>query len=324
MQTLYFHIGQFKTGSTSIQNFLELNQDILKTQGYLYPTPSWQTNMLTLRLFECFYQGKNPFCCQDVSALLKEMLSTRLNLIYSSEYLGSFTNHIEKLKGLFSFPQYKIIIYLRRADYYFESLFNQMVRMYPITTHEAIEDFITLFNKTEANRYRVIEKWAKVFGKNNIHISIFDANNKQENILQDFCSMVGIEITENIQLPQYKSNVSLPIKIINFLKEINSKFSHEPKKNNFIKYAVSEAIQQKGFKYFKNQRKFLTITQRELIIKESIFFDNKIAKDYLNKDQLFDYKIKENEDTDLCLSASEAKEMITLILEHMFDEKNKK
>jgi len=34
---LYIHIGLHKTGTTSIQNFLTLNENILSKKGYLYP-----------------------------------------------------------------------------------------------------------------------------------------------------------------------------------------------------------------------------------------------------------------------------------------------
>ena len=37
MKTLYLHIGVHKTGSTSIQDFLFKNANLLENQGYFYP-----------------------------------------------------------------------------------------------------------------------------------------------------------------------------------------------------------------------------------------------------------------------------------------------
>ena len=118
MSTIYFHIGQFKTGSTSIQRFLIKNKDALKDLGYLYPCENpVELHLFTLRLFECFFQEKNPHHCQDVNKLLKEMTSTSLDVIYSSEHLASFTQHLDKLANTFSSFDHKVIIYIRRADY---------------------------------------------------------------------------------------------------------------------------------------------------------------------------------------------------------------
>lgn len=35
--TFYLHIGTMKTGTSSIQDFLFVNRDILLKQGFLYP-----------------------------------------------------------------------------------------------------------------------------------------------------------------------------------------------------------------------------------------------------------------------------------------------
>ena len=37
MKILYLHIGTTKTATTSIQRFLEQNNEVLKTKGYIYP-----------------------------------------------------------------------------------------------------------------------------------------------------------------------------------------------------------------------------------------------------------------------------------------------
>ena len=41
MKTLYLHIGTMKTGTTSIQEFCRLNNDVLKSKGYCYPEFPW-------------------------------------------------------------------------------------------------------------------------------------------------------------------------------------------------------------------------------------------------------------------------------------------
>lgn len=42
--TCYLHIGVPKTGTTSVQNFLYTNRQVLQKQGFLYPVSALHTH----------------------------------------------------------------------------------------------------------------------------------------------------------------------------------------------------------------------------------------------------------------------------------------
>lgn len=324
MPTAYFHIGQFKTGSSSIQSFLAKNHEQLQRQGYFSPKYPRAINIFTLRLFESFYQQKDPLEHEETRITLHEMRNHSLDLLYSSEYLGAFTHHLDKLKDVFSDFQHKIIIYLRRADDHFESVYNQLVRNHLITHDETIERYIELFNATEADRHLLIRKWADTFGKENIVVLTFNRDDKKEKLYDNFCNATGIKINQNFDIPTYKVNASLPIIITELLKEVNKIFFYDIEKANFIKSTITKAFRQEKINVSDKRTTFLTYEQREKIILASKPFDDKIAKEYLEKDSLFEYTINETNSTDQSeLSAAEIKEILLNSLGFAFDEKNK-
>lgn len=302
------------------------NSESLKKLGCFFPFQTLsEFNLFTLRLFECFFQNKNPHECKEIKDLLAKISNTPLNLIYSSEHLGSFTQHIDKLAKVFNADNYKVILYIRRADYYFESLYNQLVRNYLISGRESIEDHIDFFNLTESNRYFTISKWAEVFNKKNITVLPYRENQGHKEIYFRFFQAMNLSLTDDFIFLSSNRNISLPKKLLPLLQEVNRRFYSSPEKAHYIKSIITNAYHHKDFSGINKETNFLSYIQREKIINASRHWDEKIAKEYLNEEHLFDYTIpyeSRYKDSEL-FTQKEVEELVINTLGFIFDEHNK-
>lgn len=213
---LILHIGTEKTGTTTLQAFLEVNREALARQGFVYlKTPGLSNSR------------KLVMCCMDDDQVdeeielagiidpdvrerwrkdflrdLKEECST-LNpgqtAIISSEHFHSrltTESGIERLHRLLSdmgfMPQ--IVVYLRRQDELAASLYNTLIRngysqskIFPETTN--LDPYF--------NYESLLNKWSSVFGKENLFPFIYKKNCIYHGgIVSNFSSFVKIDITE--------------------------------------------------------------------------------------------------------------------------------
>ncbi len=205
----YLHIGTMKTGTSSIQDFLYINKERLKQQGYLYPTSikgHWHLN------------DHNPFAyamesyieCEHISdnmhllALRDEIILEKLDKIIISTENIQFLLHsiesIEKLKKFLNtigFKEIKIIVYVRNQADLFISMCSQS------TKDNDIKEYISTPKQNEkfqiiCNHEKTIKNWSRVFGEDNLIVRIFD---KQEfierDLIRDFTCSIGIKWSED-------------------------------------------------------------------------------------------------------------------------------
>ncbi|MCV3406105.1 hypothetical protein L8T94_03020, partial [Campylobacter lari] len=130
--TAYVHIGNWKTGTTTIQNFMTINYNRFVELGFLYPmTINSRINHYLLVVF-----SKNPDLAKKYWLELKNEIknSNCNNVIFSAENLIDLSQDITYVYNLkeflisLGFHKIYIILYIRETSNFLNSLCSQEVR----------------------------------------------------------------------------------------------------------------------------------------------------------------------------------------------------
>ncbi len=221
MKTI-IHIGNYKTGTSALQNFLFKNSDRLMEYGIYYGNV-WKivnnhAGFAFALLKEALeYIGKEELCPElkevdlNPAAQYNKMQFIAENrgakkLIISHE--GLFADLLQMSAGLFSnsssditkqvnsyirhrvkeiIPEAEIVCYLRRQDKYIESMYSEYCKV-PWRENElpvTIDEFMEK-NILCLNYYDEIKEWKELFG-DNVKINIYERNKLYKNdIVADF------------------------------------------------------------------------------------------------------------------------------------------
>jgi hypothetical protein len=224
--TIYFHIGQSKTGSSAIQSFMGTNRETLaKHHDVLYP--NFRAENILEKGFDnhihFFNNVPDSFDFDEVSSrFIKGVEFCRRNniskIVVSSEALfqGSLQQKIKQIVEATD-CRIKIILYLRRQDFHLESSWKQWGVKNP--NLKSIEDILV----RESYDWSVpLKKWLEVFPKQDIDLRPFEKNFIGEDVVLDFLKVIGVQNKKDLERPP-KNNSN-----------INPGFSHEVVE--FLKY----------------------------------------------------------------------------------------
>ncbi len=237
--TTFVHIGTEKTGTTTIQEFLHQNSRLLGARGYHFPRTPGLRNHLKLAAYAQDSARRNDlnqfFKLNDKTAidafrtrlkadLTKEVQSKNApHVIFSNEHCSSRLTRpreIEALRDLLlSFSSdIRIIVYLRRQDDFLLSRYSTNIKA------GGTEDIRIPNANTIENLYdyaAILDKWAAVFGKDNIIVRPFETSQMAgRNLIADFSNVLGLTIDDGFKIPEDK-NRSLDVYTLEFLKLFN-------------------------------------------------------------------------------------------------------
>ena len=201
MKTIYIHIGLHKTGTTTIQDYLIDNIEGLKAHGVFVPFPHRNHN---LTLWE---NGKGKRHKQEPNweRFMRRMDKTDVPVVViSSEFFSRDISEIEDWHVNFSKlvqlgHKLKFILYLRRSDKRFESLFI-----------EAIKGGVGLRDIRNFPYTRFIDNWQlceaiiERFGKESLIVRKFEIDAKQ-GLIKSFLGCLGLPEIEVDEL-KYQTN----------------------------------------------------------------------------------------------------------------------
>lgn len=184
-QKLVLHIGSHKTGSTSIQNYLYWNRLWLKPMGIYYPAP------LTGGLF----LSNNHRELRDAARSERQRSGAHINKSTGSfaSLLDRYTRRITRagapltilscegwsaqmnlfadaLAPLADHFDVQVVAYIRRPDYFIESLYRQRVVN---TEHREVREFsefasLPTMQRAIYDRANILGWWAGVFGSERV------------------------------------------------------------------------------------------------------------------------------------------------------------
>jgi|ERR1051326_7808286 hypothetical protein len=256
------HIGTEKTGTSTIQRFLQINSLLLAEMGVLIPNspygsmpshrklPAYARNPALplddvqlqvipsekdrLTFYKTFEEEFFNECCQ----------SGYHTVILSSEHCSSrlkTQEDISRLKALLDrIGKTQILIYLRRQDQLLLSSYATAVRLgdtRPLTLPCSDEE-------KERFRYRkLIIRWAAEFGRDNMIVRVFSPPRfKNGDLVHDFFDAIDLEIPKSAQ-NVLDENKSIDAKMLEFLRLFNNFLPHmgvhtgfkpDPRQGNII------------------------------------------------------------------------------------------
>ncbi|MBE9078436.1 hypothetical protein IQ241_14215 [Romeria aff. gracilis LEGE 07310] len=230
MKTVYLHIGTFKTGTTALQKILFANRQKLLENGYFYPDigiPN-KYNPGQIALSWSFTHDKDFYVLPYKTFDLRDIRERALadieahdadNIIISSEYFSLFsTEQVAQVKQMFDGFKVVIILYLRRQDKFFLSLYSEQVKK---GYAKDIKDFCEEFEE-RGNYYKILKSWSTVFGDENLVIKIYPESRPRDWLISDFLQTLNISL-EPSQLTHGKKafNVSLSGKSLKIMRFLN-------------------------------------------------------------------------------------------------------
>jgi hypothetical protein len=312
MQTVYIHIGQHKTGTSSIQRFLTLNRKKLFDLGFIYPN-LYELTASHYIAWMLGFGGKEithieKSATKDIIIkAIEECYKKKKNIIISSEHFSSniTCEKLLLLKNLFKDFNIKIICYLRRQDLYAESFYNQLIK------NGNTIDFDAYIQNTSLDWNIFLNNYEQVFGKENILVFPYNFhNNETPNIYEHFLSTLSILYNDFIFNNIERVNKSYPIEVILLLRLLNSHRDNIPKsgiRNPFISFfnhylidnfPINENLSflsyQERIDLYNKYKESNRILAKKYLHGKDIFFENiehkyKNSKkiDKLNNDQLF-------------------------------------
>ena len=293
------HIGLAKTGTTSIQQFCVENTAKLLDCGMLYPQTgqhgpghqmlglaSLAADQRTADIVDRTPVGQAQLFDQIATEFERTGPSVR-SILLSSERFGAMDlEAIERLRSLLPGIRVRPIVYLRRQDLMAESLFAQGMRVRgkarndrPLNPGRA--QFPVL-------RFRVlIERWASVFGRENMIVRKFEKRPDGKDVVADFLEAIGATEIERGDR-SYHLNTKLSRDALEYL------YFHTDLVYDSPEY---ESVQRKLIEYSRRQptpiehRNFYSPKQRIAVLKNHEADNRIVAREYFGEETLFSGKL---------------------------------
>lgn len=226
-RAIYIHIGTGKTGTTALQSFFLINSSKLRRDGVIYPKfgLAGKGHHLLGHLWGGGWMPSSYVKGMDSESAWKRILSiyesSSKSVLISTEALGSnVMNHPERAKELKAHlegAKVKIIVYLRRQDLHFESVYSQRVRggLETKSFHDAeppeFYDYAAFSNGL-----------AEVFGEENIIVRPYERSAYlDKSIYEDFMSILGVSVGAGYNVPDKDQNPRLYRSSVEFLRLTN-------------------------------------------------------------------------------------------------------
>lgn len=318
---IVFHIGMPKTGTTALQNFLEMNNEQLRQKNWIYPLG--KNSQSPLRLWNRCGLGGNGSCLINESMFdssLNEFLeyADRYNVIISCESIWS-ANGVGGPEKFFRsvlkrYGNIKVVVYLRRQDEYTESLYRELVINW-IRESRTLEEYSQdpYFKACHCDYLSKLKSLEKLVGDRLI------VRRYTKDTITDFLSLIGVKLENPDISPDVKNynfnNLSLGSRILE-LKRIMNGFRNLPQRFEGIIRKLNIDNIGSGRKDFY---KIMPPEMRQKILDEYAADNEEIARRYLKDGK----PLFENMNVDIPYKEYRAtpleEEMIRVFLSFMHD-----
>lgn len=258
MRKLFIHVGTEKTGTTTIQEDMYTNYNLLRKAGILYPKTFGISNHVGFCLAFMNYEQSSELysvvgCRADESnvaaykkkilkELEREIFESNCNtVVISNEHLHSRINsygEVERIREWARniFDEVEIVCYLRNQADLAVSYYSTLVK-----TGSCPDSVFPEFDKIPHyyDYRKLISMWEEVFGS--IVVRKFERESLIDNdVTSDFLSIIGYGILKDKFHRDGNSNLSLDAAALELLKIVNKEypFLYNGKVNPSRRYLV--------------------------------------------------------------------------------------
>lgn len=241
---IVFHIGTFKTGTTSIQQFIMKNRELLSSKyGILYPLPDANKNKNKNQHIHIsgWVQKNNTERMKDyfIKSKKEAMNKSCHTIVYSTEGFSSLSKpQVESLFEYFEEDEIEVIVYFRNVYKYILSTMSQLLK-------KPDDSFFTgKFLKQVRQRLdfdNIIDSWNHKNSK--ISINCYDIHSTD--IVANFFSLLNMQEMDIDNTKAMKKNVSLGLTPMLFLVlqgGVQSMSEYHKKYKDFINHQGGQAF----------------------------------------------------------------------------------
>ena len=232
--SVILHIGKGKTGSSSIQQFLQTNRDVLEFHGIFSVLPEIPAVGYQLSDFN------HPEKFHQALQYLKEFSQKRHfnTILWTNETFEHLTlDFIHRFRDMFPTSNFRIIVFLRRQDRWIQSAYYQWGikhKIYPgpVKSFDAFLNERLKFSPTFSmcfkdylNYLTLVDRWASVFGRENIRVQPYEHGQFPEGLENRFMKLAEFSEDITCRIPQTPSNPSFASEIYELIRVYNSQFA---------------------------------------------------------------------------------------------------
>lgn len=259
-KTVFLHIGFFKTGTSAVQELLYINRSHLKANNYYYPDLGCNHHNC-LPAMMAFAAGspvppvsRMDECQKGAEEIWNEIIngfeeSSLDNMIISAEMFIDFSFKeqyhylVDEVGKYLSKYQVTVIVYLREHISYIRSMYQQIIKDGDIFTRE--EAFIlNHLNGWHLSFYPTLQNWARVFGKENMVVDIYEGKKYGvDGLYKDFFGKIGLCWDDSYTLPVKNKNISVSAEWV----EAKRVFNLIKKAPNPVRWLMDDQSSTPGF-----------------------------------------------------------------------------
>ncbi|MCL1627583.1 hypothetical protein M3N55_02460 [Roseibaca sp. V10] len=226
------HIGMPKSGTSTIQAFLDMNRDALSQRGVLYDRfdprfgsqfelaiiglsavgrqipPQFERKLLNLHTIDDVHNYTERY-----AAHLSKQLSAQNGhhcFVGSSEHLYAWLNSVEQIEALDKFlsqrfSQVQYILYLRAQEELVLSSYSEAIRR--VHSHSLAQH---LAASGRINHYIPVERWVGAVGRERLVLRVLSPDMlKDGDLLTDFCHHTGIGASDLLRPGRVNTAMSM-------------------------------------------------------------------------------------------------------------------
>ena len=283
---LILHFGIHRTGSTSIQNTLAVNQECLGGRGFLYPNIEGRAShqRLPWRL------KSNNILPKDVVSEINAQITTDTHTIILSSEDFCLLKSPRFFHELGKYYELNAVVYLRRQDLWLESWYNQHIR-WPWDNKFSGSD-IEFFLSNIGNFFwidyqKLLKNIEGIVSIDRLYVNVVDEAGVK-NTAVDFMKYCGID---PIWLKSVgNKNQSLSSAKIDILRRIDIN-----ELESAARFKIISALRKMDIKEDNGKTKFFTDRQRVKLIKRYSKSNAYVARKYFARDKLFSDHEPDNE-----------------------------
>lgn len=251
MKCIYLHIGLHKTGTTSIQYFLNRNADILASAGinvmkkFIAPRYGHHNIAWGLQSNHPRFSTQLP-TFEDVVKFI-EASKDNAFLLSSEEFSKLDDRGIDTIRKGLDKCKVIIIIYIRNQADWLSSMYTEAAKK---TILPNLEEYVKHKIAKEwniLNYYRLYNRWSSIFGSDCVIVRIYE---NQKNVVQGFFDTLDITIDPRLfEFPKYNTSLNTRFTLANqyVIKWFNRLYPNENYREHLLGQIIATARELKEY-----------------------------------------------------------------------------
>lgn len=233
--TLYLHIGHYKTGTTALQVFSATNRKLLLSEGIDYAQVLLHNAKHSALAFSlCHHAGVTDLMHgysdpTPPEALWRELfdyacISASPTVLASSEELiriGEFPEAVDELKRIATLAEgleIKVIAYLRSPQDHLRSWYNQLIKM-GCTVPDFDAAVAGQMESIHIDYSKALTPWIEAFGAENVILRQYHGTGVgPDHLFADFLSVFGLALDHRYKRPEKDPNPRLDDRAIELIR----------------------------------------------------------------------------------------------------------